>query len=736
MRCYGCHHQVSENEIFCKYCGKQINVNPDLYQRVLHNDQEAINQVYQMTYEQVYYSIKNMGIKEDQCDYISSMVYTYAFNHLDQIKEVSKFRRWLKWITAHEAYDYLKDIHRDVNFGELSSYEDKELAVVSDASPIPTKSLDPKENDQLLDTILDALPLDERAIVSMYYYETLSLKQISEITKTSINSVKTRLSRAQMHIEDKIKEIEKNGTDLKKLAPLAFFVYLLNGQGQTTLRAGLVIGFEAGKIIFHLTNKATHTAKPAGDFAKVGETYHKASQAAFKTGESVKHAQTAKTAGSAAKAASAATRTHAGLAGTIVAHKAATAVVAGAIAVGGGYGGHQVYEHQKTIQAEKANIALYNKTVNSIESAYYDYLVGNKKLNTNLNGQSVATVASRMINVSLHESSPLYKSFYDINGDGVKECLVGRQDSNGGKPVIQAIYTISQNKLKPVKILPKNSDEDYAYINITKKKEICTFQEAGDSYVSFERGHLKNGRYIAEHSEKIKNKSQYDNIKKQYSNISSIKWQMVESKIKPWMRAYVEAFKTKCEQDYDKEVPTAVDSYLSNYDMLSDNDDSYQYFLVDLGQKYPSLYFYAAPTSLAEQWAAVYHYFPGSGLKYVGMQSHSFLTSNDGYKNFSLSSRGGGSGRDIFYTFTNNGFKKLTEVDLSDDRSNEAHPDLSEVTQNGKSISYKAYQKLWKNMANVTVTDDGDFNNMSNKSYVKLTEDNYYKKIYTYKSNK
>jgi hypothetical protein len=92
-----------------------------------------------------------------------------------------------------------------------------------------------------------------------------------------------------------------------------------------------------------------------------------------------------------------------------------------------------------------------------------------------------------------------------VNGDGVKECLIGSETLTQTQPIVIAVYTITKNKVKPVKILPVNSDGMYAFLTLTRKKDICTFQEVGDEYVTFERGHLKSGRSIKEQSKKITN---------------------------------------------------------------------------------------------------------------------------------------------------------------------------------------------------------------------------------------
>jgi hypothetical protein len=91
--------------------------------------------------------------------------------------------------------------------------------------------------------------------------------------------------------------------------------------------------------------------------------------------------------------------------------------------------------------------------------------------------------------------------------------------------------------------------------------------------------------------------------------------------------------------------------------------------------------------------------------------------------------------QDHFYTFTKTGFKKVTQIDLSNDPTQVENPSLLTITQDGKQISYKKYQALWQTMMDVTLTHTGDEQNMSHTNAIKLTGSDFYKKIYLYKNN-
>ena len=75
--------------------------------------------------------------------------------------------------------------------------------------------------------IIDTLPEDQRVVISMYYYEGMSVRQIAEELGITENTVKSRLSYGRKKIETKVLDLEKKGTKLYGLAPIPFLLLLL-----------------------------------------------------------------------------------------------------------------------------------------------------------------------------------------------------------------------------------------------------------------------------------------------------------------------------------------------------------------------------------------------------------------------------------------------------------------------------------------------------------------------------
>lgn len=196
--------------------------------------QSAIAALYEKSYKQVFYTIKSMIRDEDAVLDILQDTYIKAFTHLDTFDGNAKFLPWVRQIAANTARDYLKK-RKPMLFAELTPEDAPDLPVEerfadSNCENMPDIVLDQEETKRLIREIIDGLPEDQRAVIGMYYYQEMSIKDISQSLGISQSAIKSRLLYGRQKIEAKVRELEKCGTKLYGLSPLPFLLWLLRGQ--------------------------------------------------------------------------------------------------------------------------------------------------------------------------------------------------------------------------------------------------------------------------------------------------------------------------------------------------------------------------------------------------------------------------------------------------------------------------------------------------------------------------
>lgn len=122
--------------------------------------------------------------KEDAEDAIQNTL-LISYNHLDDLKLFDKFKPWILKILTNECYKILKK--RTYNL-DIDAENGINIPSVSDSVQ--------DETSTIWESIL-LLELKYRTVIILYYYEDMSIKNISKTLDISVDNAKKRLSRAR-----------------------------------------------------------------------------------------------------------------------------------------------------------------------------------------------------------------------------------------------------------------------------------------------------------------------------------------------------------------------------------------------------------------------------------------------------------------------------------------------------------------------------------------------------------
>ena len=215
-------------------------------------DQDAISELYEKTYNQVYRTVKAMAADEDAVLDIVQDSYVKAFQSLDQLDEPENFRAWMKRIATNKAKDYFKK-KRPVLFSEMVSKDDEEIDFQDDRTEnLPEAVIDRQETTRLIGEMLQTLSEDQRIVIGMFYYEQMSVKEIAQILGCSENTVKSRLNYGRKKVEAQVLDLEKRGTKLYSLAPTAFLMWLFRMDAEAAAPSPAMLQNILGQSQVHL----------------------------------------------------------------------------------------------------------------------------------------------------------------------------------------------------------------------------------------------------------------------------------------------------------------------------------------------------------------------------------------------------------------------------------------------------------------------------------------------------
>lgn len=147
-------------------------------------------------------------------DEMSQTVFIKIYKKLNSFKGQSKFSSWVYRITYNTCLDELRKRGKNYKFVQINDFTEHEVLTVESA-------LDQMKKDELTETIksgLEELPGEMAFLITLYYFEDNSIKEIAESLNIKENNAKVKLHRARLKLTEILKHIvepeviEKYGT--------------------------------------------------------------------------------------------------------------------------------------------------------------------------------------------------------------------------------------------------------------------------------------------------------------------------------------------------------------------------------------------------------------------------------------------------------------------------------------------------------------------------------------------
>ncbi len=234
MYCTSCGKELRAVDAFCPHCGGPTAALARLVAAARTGDQSAVSALYEETYSKVFYTVRSIIKDEDAVFDVLQDTYIKAFAGLGSFEGDKKFLPWVRRIAVNTARDWLRK-KRPMLFTELGSGDEQdtpaeEMFPDERGENLPEEVIDTEETKRLLREIIGELPEDQRAVIGMFYYEEMSVRDIAESLGVTESAVKSRLMYGRKKIEKKVRELEKRGTKLYGLSPIPFLLLLLRNQ--------------------------------------------------------------------------------------------------------------------------------------------------------------------------------------------------------------------------------------------------------------------------------------------------------------------------------------------------------------------------------------------------------------------------------------------------------------------------------------------------------------------------
>lgn len=176
-----------------------------LIQTAKNGDMNAFEELI-LQHERIVYNIalRMLSNPEDAKD-ISQEVFIKVYKNLKKFDNKSSFSTWIYRICVNTCIDSIRKKKGKETLSIDEKYEGEENTMdkqMADPSPSPEESMIHKEYHMDIQNAINLLSEEHKTILTLRDLEGFSYSEITELTDSSLGTVKSRLSRARLQLKN------------------------------------------------------------------------------------------------------------------------------------------------------------------------------------------------------------------------------------------------------------------------------------------------------------------------------------------------------------------------------------------------------------------------------------------------------------------------------------------------------------------------------------------------------
>ncbi len=168
----------------------------------MQGDTQAFGVLVERYQDFIYTITLRMVKNREEAEEVAQDSFIKAFESLASFRGESKFSSWLYSIAYRKALDRLRQQQRKRTTQLVEEATEGDAVLVENA----LHYLEAKERSEIIQEAIMKLPEEEAAIITFYYFEAQSVKEIAAITSLTEDNVKIKLFRSRKKLYTLLKQ--------------------------------------------------------------------------------------------------------------------------------------------------------------------------------------------------------------------------------------------------------------------------------------------------------------------------------------------------------------------------------------------------------------------------------------------------------------------------------------------------------------------------------------------------
>jgi RNA polymerase sigma-70 factor (ECF subfamily) len=169
---------------------------------IASRDDSRLRRVVTAYFDFVARSLRGLGVSEADVDDAMQQVFIVAAEKIDSVAHGCE-RAYLFQIALRIASRARRTRMR------RREVEDESILLEIDPTPSPEQLTDQRRARQMLDRVLDTMPLDLRSVFILFEFEELTMVEIADVLSIPSGTVASRLRRARELFQERVAELSR-----------------------------------------------------------------------------------------------------------------------------------------------------------------------------------------------------------------------------------------------------------------------------------------------------------------------------------------------------------------------------------------------------------------------------------------------------------------------------------------------------------------------------------------------
>lgn len=162
---------------------------------------DALEELIRRIQKDIYAIFAHICHKREMVSDLTQEALVKIAKNIGKLKDTKCFKTWSNRIALNLFYDYVR---KDTKHGDAVSIDELENFDIEDNKTKPMERCMASELGCLIKNSILSLPMNSRVMLVLREFEGMSYEDIANLTHTNIGTVKSRISRARVRLQDEL----------------------------------------------------------------------------------------------------------------------------------------------------------------------------------------------------------------------------------------------------------------------------------------------------------------------------------------------------------------------------------------------------------------------------------------------------------------------------------------------------------------------------------------------------